>query len=42
MKRNSCSEINKKGFKTLSEDTKKMAEVEDLIGHKLSVQIRQD
>lgn len=42
MKRNSCIKINKKGFKKLSNKTKKMAQVEGLYAHKLSVQIRED
>ena len=40
MKRISSIEINKKGFKSLSNSTEQMAEVEGLYGHKLSVQIR--
>ena len=40
MKRNSCVEMNKNAFKHLSKHAKKMAEVEDLLAHKLSVQIR--
>ena len=42
MKRNSCIKINKKGFNYLSKHTKKMAEVEGLYAHKLSVKIRED
>lgn len=42
MKFNSCIDINHKGFKNLAKKTKKMAEVEGLDGHKLSIQIRED
>ena len=42
MKRNACIKINKKGFSYLSKHTKKMAEVEGLYAHKLSVKIRED
>ena len=41
MKRNSVVEMNQNSFKTLSEDTQKMSELEGLDGHKLSVKIRQ-
>ena len=42
MKRNSCAKVNKKGFNYLFKHTKKMAEVEGLYAHKLSVKIRED
>ena len=42
MKRHSSIKVNKKGFNALSAHTKKMAEVEGLMAHKLSVQIRED
>ena len=42
MKRNSCVKLNKKGFKSLSQNTKNMAQVEGLEAHKLSVQIREE
>ena len=41
MKRSSIVEINQKSYKTLSEDTQKMSQLEGLDGHKLSVKIRQ-
>ena len=34
--------LNKKGFKSLSQNTKNMAQVEGLEAHKLSVQIREE
>ncbi len=42
MKRNSVININSKSFNLLSNDTAKMAEVEGLEAHKLSVKIRQN
>jgi len=42
MKRNSCVAVNRKGFNSLSNDVKTMAEVEGLEAHKLAVQIRED
>ena len=41
MKRNSVVRINSKSFNSLKEDTKKMANIEGLDAHKMSVKIRQ-
>jgi len=42
MKRSSVVKMNKKSFKSLADDTKKMSNLEGLDGHKLSVKIRQN
>ena len=42
MKRSSVVKMNKKSFKSLADDTKKMSSLEGLDGHKLSVKIRQN
>ena len=41
MKRSSIVEMNHRGYKMNQENVSKMAEVENLDGHKLSVKIRQ-
>ena len=42
MKKNSCIEMDKKGFNTLSSPAEEMAEVEGLDAHKFSIQIRRN
>ena len=42
MKRTSIINIDKKGYNKLNQHTQQMAEIEDLLAHKLSVKIRQN